>query len=189
MELGKTWYFRPNITQEKARTLRAEDSKLSLIFRIKRRCRVSGSCVFSEGESAKRESPSCRALCYTSGVTARVRKRRKRRRYKKGLGMGWELRAGRRVYYRKVREGGKVRSVYFGSGVEAEAAALEDERRRATRAPGKKVSVDTPCVDGYPMRECAAACDSGDKEKSELSAPKKRWQRKSVRRKKRRPKV
>lgn len=29
--------------------------------------------------------------------------------------MGWETRSGRKYYYRKVREGGKVRSVYVGS--------------------------------------------------------------------------
>jgi hypothetical protein len=37
--------------------------------------------------------------------------------------MGWETRKGKRVYYRKVREGGRVRSVYCGSGERGEQAA------------------------------------------------------------------
>jgi hypothetical protein len=50
--------------------------------------------------------------------------------------MGWEKRGGKLVYYRKERfkdEQGRsrVRSIHFGSGVEAEAAAREDEARRA----------------------------------------------------------
>lgn len=45
--------------------------------------------------------------------------------------MGWELRRGKRVYYRKVREGGRVRSVYCGAGERGERAAREDEERRA----------------------------------------------------------
>lgn len=44
--------------------------------------------------------------------------------------MGWEMRAGKRCYYRKVREGSRVRSVYCGSGERAEQAAREDEARR-----------------------------------------------------------
>lgn len=47
--------------------------------------------------------------------------------------MGWEMRRGRRVYYRSVREGQTVRHVYFGSGPAATAAAAEDERRRSER--------------------------------------------------------
>lgn len=45
--------------------------------------------------------------------------------------MGWEVRRGMRCYYRKVREGRKVRSVYCGSGERGEAAAREDAERRA----------------------------------------------------------
>lgn len=45
--------------------------------------------------------------------------------------MGWETRNGKRVYYRKVREGGRVRSIYCGGGERGEAAAREDEARRA----------------------------------------------------------
>ena|SRR5215218_6501728 len=51
--------------------------------------------------------------------------------------MGWEKRGGKLVYYRKERykdEAGRsrVRSIHFGSGAEAEAAAREDEERRAS---------------------------------------------------------
>jgi hypothetical protein len=48
--------------------------------------------------------------------------------------MGWELRRGKQVYYRKVREAdGRVRSIYCGSGERREQAAREDEERRAVR--------------------------------------------------------
>lgn len=47
--------------------------------------------------------------------------------------MGWERRGknGVPVYYRKVRVGGKVKSVYCGSGERGQAAAREDEERRS----------------------------------------------------------
>ncbi len=45
--------------------------------------------------------------------------------------MGWETRNGKQYYYRKVRVGGRVRSVYCGTGERARLAAMEDERRRA----------------------------------------------------------
>lgn len=48
--------------------------------------------------------------------------------------MGREMRRGRRCYYRKVREGGKVRSVYCGSGERGEAAAREDAARKGLTA-------------------------------------------------------
>ena len=47
--------------------------------------------------------------------------------------MGWETRRGKRVYYRKVREGASVRSVYCGSGERGELAAREDAEKRAER--------------------------------------------------------
>ena len=48
--------------------------------------------------------------------------------------MGWELRRGKRVYYRKVREGRRVRSIYCGMGERGEAAARADAAQRAARA-------------------------------------------------------
>jgi hypothetical protein len=46
--------------------------------------------------------------------------------------MGWETRKGskRKFYYRKVRVGGRVRSVYCGAGEAGERAAREDAERR-----------------------------------------------------------
>ncbi len=44
--------------------------------------------------------------------------------------MGWETRNGRKYYYRKVREGGKVRSVYIGSD---QAAAWQAESQLRAR--------------------------------------------------------
>ncbi len=47
--------------------------------------------------------------------------------------MGWEVRGGKRYYYRKERDPrtGRVRSRYCGSGAKGEQAAREDEERRA----------------------------------------------------------
>jgi hypothetical protein len=56
--------------------------------------------------------------------------------------MGWEMRRGRRVYYRKVREGGRVRSVYCGSGERGLAAAREDEEKRAKRARERVAEIE-----------------------------------------------
>jgi hypothetical protein len=44
--------------------------------------------------------------------------------------MGWEERTGRRYYYRKRRQGGRVVSEYVGSGFLAELAAGMDETDR-----------------------------------------------------------
>lgn len=62
--------------------------------------------------------------------------------------MGRELRRGKRVYYRKgwvpdpeARGGGRVRSIYCGSGERGELAAREDEERRAAcRKASEKVA-------------------------------------------------
>ena len=48
--------------------------------------------------------------------------------------MGWEARGNGRYYYRKVREGGRVRSEYGGAGVVAEAMAEIDDIGRETAA-------------------------------------------------------
>src|SRR5262245_19931468 len=50
-----------------------------------------------------------------------------------GADVAWELRQGRRVYYRSIRKGRAVRHVYFGAGIGAMIAAAEDDRRRAER--------------------------------------------------------
>jgi transcriptional regulator with PAS, ATPase and Fis domain len=49
--------------------------------------------------------------------------------------MGWEERCGRRYYYRKVRKGGRVFSVYEGGGISGEIAAAQDagEQGKQTR--------------------------------------------------------
>jgi hypothetical protein len=47
--------------------------------------------------------------------------------------MGWEQRRGRSYYYRKVREGGRVRSEYVGSGIVAQICAGDDDDRRRDR--------------------------------------------------------
>jgi hypothetical protein len=41
--------------------------------------------------------------------------------------MAWEERGGRRYYYRKVRRGGQVFSVYEGGGIGGAIAAAQDE--------------------------------------------------------------
>jgi hypothetical protein len=46
--------------------------------------------------------------------------------------MGWEERGGQRYYYRKVRRGGRVFSVYTGNGVMGEIAAAQDADERAS---------------------------------------------------------
>jgi hypothetical protein len=48
--------------------------------------------------------------------------------------MGWEQRRGRSYYYRKVREGGRVRSKYVGSGIVAQICAGDDNDKRQDQA-------------------------------------------------------
>ncbi|MGH9943932.1 MAG: hypothetical protein ACRD9R_16425 [Pyrinomonadaceae bacterium] len=47
--------------------------------------------------------------------------------------MGWETRKGREYYYRKERDGGRVRSVYVGRGVVAGLIARLDALDRDER--------------------------------------------------------
>lgn len=47
--------------------------------------------------------------------------------------MGWEQRRGRSYYYRKVREGGRIRSEYVGSGIVAQICAGEDDDKSRER--------------------------------------------------------
>ena len=54
--------------------------------------------------------------------------------------MGWEVRRGKRFYYRKVRlPDGRVRSIYFGNGHAAMVACQQDEQRRAETARKKSL--------------------------------------------------
>jgi hypothetical protein len=47
--------------------------------------------------------------------------------------MGWEQRRGRSYYYRKVREGGHVRSKYVGTGLVGQICAGDDDDKRRDR--------------------------------------------------------
>src|SRR6187401_2872732 len=47
--------------------------------------------------------------------------------------MAWLTKDGRRYYYRSIRVGGRVRSVYVGTGPLALLAAAEDEEARRDR--------------------------------------------------------
>jgi len=51
--------------------------------------------------------------------------------------MGWETRGNGSYYYRKVRDGGRVRSEYVGAGMLAEALAGLDEIDRHSAAAGR----------------------------------------------------
>ena len=57
--------------------------------------------------------------------------------------MGWEQRHGRSYYYRKVREGGRVRSEYVGSGIVAQICAGDDEDKRRDRAAKRAADLAT----------------------------------------------
>jgi hypothetical protein len=52
--------------------------------------------------------------------------------------MGWETRSGREYYYRKEREGGRVRSVYVGGGETARLIAQLDAMKSDERE-GKRI--------------------------------------------------
>src|SRR4051812_44563010 len=52
--------------------------------------------------------------------------------------MGWETRGGREYYYRKEREGSRVRSVYVGGGETARLIA-QLEAMRSDEREGKRI--------------------------------------------------
>lgn len=73
--------------------------------------------------------------------------------------MGWETRGGREYYYRKERDGARVRSVYVGTGEVAELisqlgmmrreeAETEREARRHVRARDRETeaTIDEVCA-------------------------------------------
>jgi hypothetical protein len=47
--------------------------------------------------------------------------------------MAWEVKDGRRYYYRCLRQGKRIRHLYLGKGPEAERAAAEDRQRQEER--------------------------------------------------------
>ena len=57
--------------------------------------------------------------------------------------MGCEVRRGKPVYYRKERDGRRVRPIYCGSGERGQAAAREDGERRRQKALAL-VAADVP---------------------------------------------
>lgn len=69
--------------------------------------------------------------------------------------MGWERRGkkGRLVYYRKVRVGGKVKSVYCGSGERGRAAEREDLERRQALSLAKQPPATPPTPESVPQSQ------------------------------------
>jgi hypothetical protein len=69
--------------------------------------------------------------------------------------MGWERRGkkGRLVYYRKVRVGGKVKSVYCGSGERGRAAEREDLERRQPLSLVKQTEATPPTPESVPQSQ------------------------------------
>lgn len=64
--------------------------------------------------------------------------------------MAWKVRGNRRHYYRSVRDGDVVRSVYVGGGARGEEAARADLQQRLQR---RKDELDLQCH----LVECEAA--------------------------------
>lgn len=74
--------------------------------------------------------------------------------------MGWETRSGRRVYYEKVRKGGRVVSRYWGHGLLAEVQAERAEEAHARRASVKEMMADETAHDALlqELERDAALC-------------------------------
>ena len=58
--------------------------------------------------------------------------------------MGWEIRRGKQAYYRKVRDGRRVSSVYCGPGERGERAAREDEEQRLAKLARRARAANAP---------------------------------------------
>ncbi len=71
--------------------------------------------------------------------------------------MGWEQRRGRSYYYRKVREGGRIRSQYVGTGTLAQLCAELDGCGRQKRAAKCAAERDTRQAEAEVDRQLGAA--------------------------------
>ena len=65
--------------------------------------------------------------------------------------MGWEQRGNRTYYYRKKREGGRVRSLYIGSGdfaqISAETDAANRQEQEQIRANDRRIRDAEAAID------------------------------------------
>jgi hypothetical protein len=74
--------------------------------------------------------------------------------------VGWELRGGNRYYYRSVRDGGRVRKEYVGSGEIAEAAHHADETvRRVREAERERGRAEVECIEAL-VAPAAQLCEA-----------------------------
>jgi hypothetical protein len=71
--------------------------------------------------------------------------------------MGWEQRGGRSYYYRKVREGDRVRSKYVGSGILAQICAGNDKDEQRDRKAKCAVHLATRQAEAEIDRQLAVA--------------------------------
>jgi hypothetical protein len=71
--------------------------------------------------------------------------------------MGWERKRGRLYYYRKVREGGHVRSQYMGTGLLAQMSAEADNDKRRERAARRAADRATRQAEALIDRQLADA--------------------------------
>jgi len=70
--------------------------------------------------------------------------------------MSWERRKGSSYYYRGIREGGRVRKIYFGGGPEAAAAARVDAERRAQEQAERTEWAEVEQLDAQIDQMCRA---------------------------------
>ncbi len=71
--------------------------------------------------------------------------------------MGFEQRGGRSYYYRKVREGGRIRSIYVGGGLIGHLSAEEDNEERRERAAKRAAHLAARHVETEIDRQLAGA--------------------------------
>jgi hypothetical protein len=71
--------------------------------------------------------------------------------------MGWKLINGRRYFYKSEREGGRVKSTYFGAGdpgllmelLQAEDRQEREAKREAARAEREEANAEERAVSGW----------------------------------------